>query len=87
MGTDPKSRIRRELDEKGHTYRSIGQEIGISPQAVSEIVNGRTEGATARYALAAALGLVVGEIWPGSAGANGRLPGRRGGAEPGPEAS
>ncbi|MFP3949161.1 MAG: helix-turn-helix transcriptional regulator [Longimicrobiales bacterium] len=56
-------RIKRIIKEHGYTYESLGNEIGISPQAVSEIVNGRTKGATARYSLAKALGHEVEDLW------------------------
>lgn len=65
MTDDPSERIKALIKERGHTYQSLGDEIGISPQAVSEIVNGRTRGATARYALAKALGREVEDLWPG----------------------
>lgn len=64
MTHDPSERIKTLIKELGHTYRSLGDEIGISPQAVSEIVNGRTKGATARYALAKALDREVEDLWP-----------------------
>lgn len=57
-------RIKEIIGRKGHTYVSLAEEIGITPQAVSEIVNGRTKGSTARYALAKALGLEVRDLWP-----------------------
>ena len=56
--------IKDLIRSRGHTYESLGREIGISAQAVSEIVNGRTTGRTARYALAAALGVTVVDLWP-----------------------
>lgn len=56
--------IKELIRARGHTYESLGREIGISAQAVSEIVNGRTTGSTARYALAAALGVKVASLWP-----------------------
>lgn len=65
MTENPSERIKALIKERGHTYQSLGNEIGISPQAVSEIVNGRTTGATARYALAKALGREVEDLWPG----------------------
>lgn len=71
MPTTPSDRIKQIIKQQGHTYQSLGDEIGISPQAISEIVNGRTKGATARYALSAALGLDVDELWPGSRNGNG----------------
>jgi len=61
----PSDQIKQMIKGKGLTYETIGEEIGISPQAVSEIVNGRTKGATARYSLAKALGREVEELWPG----------------------
>lgn len=59
----PKDRIRRAMDAQGETYKSLGNEIGITTQAVSEIVNGRTTGATARYALARALRKWPEDFW------------------------
>ena len=64
MSQDTSERIKRIIKEQGYTYESLGNEIGISPQAVSEIVNGRTKGATARYSLAKALGREVEDFWP-----------------------
>lgn len=64
MSQDTSERIKRIIKEQGYTYESLGNEIGISPQAVSEIVNGRTKGATARYSLAKALGREVEDLWP-----------------------
>ncbi len=64
MSEDTSERIKRIIKEHGYTYETLGNEIGISPQAVSEIVNGRTKGATARYALAKALGHEVHDLWP-----------------------
>ena len=59
-GNDLKELIRK----RGYTYDTLGREIGISAQAVNEIVAGRTRGATARYAIAAALDVRVEDIWP-----------------------
>lgn len=56
--------IKELIRQSGHTYKSLGSEIGITAQAVSEIVNGRTKGGTARYALARALGVQVSDLWP-----------------------
>lgn len=58
------ARIKRIIKREGFTYESLGNEIGISPQAISEIVNGRTKGATARYSVAKALGREVEDLWP-----------------------
>lgn len=56
--------VKAAIHAAGHTYESLGEKIGISPQAIAEIVAGRTKGATARYAVAAALGITVDELWP-----------------------
>lgn len=52
------------IREKGFTYQTLGEEIGISMQGVEAIVSGRSQGATARYSLAKALGVEVEDIWP-----------------------
>lgn len=56
--------IKALLKERGLTYERLGEEIGVSAQAISEVVNGRTTSSTARYAFAKALGLEVDDIWP-----------------------
>lgn len=61
--TDPE-RLKGLIQEEGHTYRTLADEIGITPQAVSQIVNGKTTSSTARYSLAKALGRDVEELWP-----------------------
>ena len=58
--------VKDAIQERGYTYESLGAEIGITTQAVSEIANGRTTGATARYSVAKALGLTVEQLWPES---------------------
>jgi transcriptional regulator with XRE-family HTH domain len=52
------------IRERGFTYQQLADEIGVSVSAIAEIVAGRTEGRTARYALAKALGCDVADIWP-----------------------
>lgn len=61
------NKIKVLIHARGHTYESLAAEIGITPQAVSEIVNGRTKGSTARYAVAKALGVDVVDLWNGGA--------------------
>lgn len=63
-------RIKRLVREQGHTYQSLADEIGVSRQAIWAIIHGSASGATGRYALAAALGVEVVDLWPGAA----RLP-------------
>lgn len=52
------------IRQAGHSYRSLAREIGITPQGIYAIVHGKAEGATGRYALAAALGCEVKDLWP-----------------------
>ena len=42
---------------------SLAREIGVSREAVSQIVNGQTTGATARYSVARALGVRKADLW------------------------
>lgn len=56
--------IKALLQSMGLTYEAMGREIGVTAQAISEIVNGRTTSSTARYSFAKALGLDVADIWP-----------------------
>lgn len=58
-----KKKIRGVMKAQGWTYESLGREIGITAQAVCEIVNGRTRGGTSRYAVAAALGSHPRDFW------------------------
>ena len=63
----PKRRkpIKDLIRDSGRTYSQLGDEIGMTPQGVSNIVNGATQGPTPRYALAKALGREPSEvIWP-----------------------
>lgn len=63
----PKRRkpIKELVERDGRTYAELGAEIGMTPQGISNIVNGATQGPTPRYALARALGRTPAEvIWP-----------------------
>lgn len=57
--------IKALLRRRGMTYKKVARRMGVTPQAVSSIVNGHTTGATARGALAGALDAEPGELWPG----------------------
>lgn len=61
---DGNDRLRGLIRERFGTYEKLGQEIGVSAQAIAEIVAGRSKGATGRYAVAKALGVTVDELWP-----------------------
>lgn len=62
--------VRRVIIDHGLTYRVIAKEIGVTAQAISEVVHGRTKGAMARYALVAAirklskLKITPSDLWP-----------------------
>lgn len=57
-------KIKAILKERRLRYSDIAGEIGVTEQAVSDIVLGKTRKATARYAFAKALGLGVDDLWP-----------------------
>jgi len=69
MDKTSKQRIREIMQEQRHSYATIGREIGITGQAVSQIVNGHTTSPTSRYAVASVLGSEVEELWPEEEGA------------------
>lgn len=56
--------LRAAIIEQYGDYQRVGAEIGISHQAVSDVVNGHTVGATARYSLAKAVGRHPRDFWP-----------------------
>jgi hypothetical protein len=68
--------VRDAISALDLTYAAVGREIGVSAQAVSEIVHGRTTSSTARYSLAASLLMsrrqaarlhrLLAEFWPES---------------------
>ncbi len=49
-------------EECGFTPLSV--RIGVTRQAVHQIINEETTGATARFAIASALGVSVRDMWP-----------------------
>lgn len=61
---DRNGRLRGLIRERFGTYEKLAQEIGVTTAAIGEIVAGRSKGATARYAVASALGVTVAELWP-----------------------
>jgi transcriptional regulator with XRE-family HTH domain len=56
--------IKALLDSKGLTQVEVAARIGVTPQAVHEIIMGRTTSNTARFAFAMAIGEDVEAIWP-----------------------
>lgn len=56
--------IKALLEEKGLTQAEVAGRIGVTPQAVHEIIMGRTTSRTARFAFASAIGEEVEAIWP-----------------------
>ena len=62
---DNKLDLRALIERKYGTYEALGREIGISKQAISNVVNGYTSSRTTQYAIAAALGVDADLInWP-----------------------
>lgn len=58
------NRIKALLEEKGLTQVEVAARIGVTPQAVHEIIMGRTTSRTARFSFASAIGEPVEAIWP-----------------------
>lgn len=56
--------IKRLLEDKGLSQVGVAATIGVTPQAVHEIIVGRTTSRTARFAFAAAIGEDPDTIWP-----------------------
>jgi transcriptional regulator with XRE-family HTH domain len=50
------TQIKRLLEDKGLSQVDVAARIGVTPQAVQEIIAGRTTSRTARFAFAAAIG-------------------------------
>lgn len=59
-----RNELKRLIRGRGFTYQQLADEIGVSVQAIAEIVAGRTTGSAQRYSVAKALGLDVADIWP-----------------------
>jgi len=68
------NRVRDAIRRSGKTNAELAVELGVTRQAITEIVKGRTRGAMARYALASALGLTVADLWPAESSTNERAP-------------
>ena len=64
MDTDSKTPAERAFDESGFTYREVGEKIGTSAQGAFAIIKGQSKNPLSRYALAAALGRPVKELFP-----------------------
>jgi len=62
--------LRTLIADRYGTYANLGDEVGLTKQGVSEVVNGRNQRRTTRYAIAAALGVEVEDIaWTEAAAA------------------
>lgn len=59
-----KAALREAIVHQYGGYEGVALEIGVSPQAVSDVVNGHTVGASARYSVASALGHHPRDFWP-----------------------
>jgi transcriptional regulator with XRE-family HTH domain len=58
------SEIKALLESKGLTQVEVAARIGVSPQAVHQIITGKTRSNTARFAFATAIGEDPETIWP-----------------------
>lgn len=67
--------IKALLESKGLSQSQVAARIGVTPQAVHEIVMGRTVSATARFAFAMAIGEDPENIWPRTVIGSGRIEG------------
>lgn len=56
--------IKALIKERGLTYAEIGAQIGVTAQAISNVVNGTGRGKPLRWAIATVLGVEVVELWP-----------------------
>lgn len=56
--------LKLEIRKQYGGYAALAEEIGVTEQAISHIVTGKTTAATSRYAVASALGMDVADIWP-----------------------
>ena len=56
--------IKYRLARKGIKQMDIAKNIGVSRATISYVVNGHSPSARIREAVAEALGLPVGDIWP-----------------------
>ena len=62
--------LRTLIADRFGTYEKLGEEVGLTKQGVSEVVNGRNCRRTTRYAIAKALGVEVEDIaWTEAAAA------------------
>lgn len=57
-----KLNLRTLIADRFGTYEALGEEIGMTKQGVSEVVNGRNRRPTTLYAIAKALGKEVEDI-------------------------
>lgn len=64
MASEAERRIRVALAERGWSVAQLARELGTSRQSCYSIIRGDANRPTARYAVAAALGLRVEDIWP-----------------------
>lgn len=56
--------IKALMRERGLTYAAIGAEIGVTAQAVWNVVNGTSGGRPLKFAVAKVLGVDVAKLWP-----------------------
>jgi len=60
-----KRKIKATLIEKGILQKEIAEKIGVTRSCVSSIINGHRQSRKVKQAVADALNVNVGELWPG----------------------
>ncbi|MFG5411395.1 helix-turn-helix domain-containing protein [Piscinibacter sakaiensis] len=60
--------IKAGLVRRGHTGRSIAEQLRVAESTVSQVITGRTVSARVRKAIAEAAGVPVNVLWPAATG-------------------
>ena len=64
MSSRKKTKVNRLLKVAGVKQKDIAAQVGVTPQFVNSVVNGRRATPRVVQAIAAALGRSVSELWP-----------------------
>ena len=64
MSSRKKTKVNRLLKVAGVKQKDIAAQVGVTPQFVNSVVNGRRATPRVAQAIAAALGRPISELWP-----------------------
>jgi len=64
MSSRKKTKVNRLLRLAGVKQKDIAAQVGVTPQFVNSVVNGRRTTPRVALAIASALGRPVSELWP-----------------------